>query len=292
MKLEIQKKIVLVGPPNSGKTTIKKVFFQFGNPLQLLNNPLEPSRGVKTSIFSLFNSTIGVFDLAGQENKNWFSIDKYIFKKSNTIIIVFDIKSSIESIISFLVDIIKIKKLFGLHECSIFLFLHKVDLVNPSYVTHKIKSINNFFETQYRLGLNFQIYRTSIAEKYFFETYKILLQILNLILQKNSFPISKNEFKNLKTEIKIIIFYNNLKKYNIKDLKEKFDLNEEEVDFHLNRLIKLGFVYKDNETFKLTNRSAMIKENIEFEKKRIELMKSDKRIELFHVLSNLTETIY
>jgi hypothetical protein len=258
----------------------------------LLNNPIEPSRGVKTSVFSLSNSTIGVFDLAGQENKNWFSIDKYIFKKSNTIIIVFDIKSSIESIISFLVDIIKIKKLFGLYECSIFLFLHKVDLVNPSYVTHKINSINNFFETQYRLGLNFQIYRTSIAEKYFFETYKILLQILTLILQKNSFPISKNEFKNLKTEIKIIIFHDNLKKYNIKDLEEKFDLNDEEVDFHLNRLIKLGFIDKDNETFKLTNRSTMIKKNIEFEKKRIELMKSDKRIELFHVLSNLTETIY
>lgn len=285
------KKIVLTGPPDSGKTTIKTVFFHFGNPIMLLKDPMDPTRGINSSIFSIFDSELGIFDLAGQENKIWFTQEKEIFNKSNVIICIFDVRSSLESIISFLIDIIKIKKNFGLYECSIILFLHKIDLVNYSYVSHKITSINNFFETQYRSGLNFQIYRTSIVKNYFFETYKIILDILNLILQKNLIPISNKEFCDLEIEIKIVISYESSSYYLIEDLKYKFELNDDEVNYHLNRLKKLGFIERESNKFKLTKRSMLLKENIEFERNKIEVIRSDKRVELFYTFNKLTEKI-
>ena len=49
------KKIVIVGPPGTGKTTIKKVFFEMGNPFKFLNVSLEPTRGIDSSVFSLFD---------------------------------------------------------------------------------------------------------------------------------------------------------------------------------------------------------------------------------------------
>ncbi len=35
-----------------------------GDPLTLLENPLLPSRGVNSSVYSLFNSDLGILDLA------------------------------------------------------------------------------------------------------------------------------------------------------------------------------------------------------------------------------------
>ena len=68
-----KQKIVFVGPPKVGKTTIKQVFFEHISPLSLLDNPLEPSRGINSSVYSTFNIDLGIFDLAGQENNIWFS---------------------------------------------------------------------------------------------------------------------------------------------------------------------------------------------------------------------------
>ncbi|MFW9973117.1 MAG: hypothetical protein ACFFDF_23240, partial [Candidatus Odinarchaeota archaeon] len=45
--MELYKKILLVGPPNSGKTSIKKVFFDNIDPSSILENPLTPTRGVR-----------------------------------------------------------------------------------------------------------------------------------------------------------------------------------------------------------------------------------------------------
>ncbi|MEJ2279364.1 MAG: hypothetical protein P8Y70_16730 [Candidatus Lokiarchaeota archaeon] len=94
----------MTGPPDSGKTTIKTVFFHFGNPIMLLKDPMDPTRGINSSIFSIFDSELGIFDLAGQENKIWFTQEKEIFNKSNVIICIFDVRSSLESIISFLIE--------------------------------------------------------------------------------------------------------------------------------------------------------------------------------------------
>ncbi|MEJ2279363.1 MAG: hypothetical protein P8Y70_16725 [Candidatus Lokiarchaeota archaeon] len=128
-------------------------------------------------------------------------------------------------------------------------------------------------------------------KNYFFETYKIILDILNLILQKNLIPISNKEFCDLEIEIKIVISYESSSYYLIEDLKYKFELNDDEVNYHLNRLKKLGFIERESNKFKLTKRSMLLKENIEFERNKIEVIRSDKRVELFYTFNKLTEKI-
>ena len=58
------KKIVIIGPPNAGKTTLRKIFFEGENSTSLLENSLEPTHGVESIILKL-KEEIGIFDLAG-----------------------------------------------------------------------------------------------------------------------------------------------------------------------------------------------------------------------------------
>ncbi len=122
--MESNKKIILTGPPGTGKTTIKKEYLEMANPIKLLERSLDPTRGVETSTFSLFKLKIGVCDLAGQENKNWFSRSKDIFNDSSIIICVFDVKNSLKEIIEFTMNLLKIKKEVQLYDCTIVVFLY------------------------------------------------------------------------------------------------------------------------------------------------------------------------
>jgi len=179
------KKIVLIGPPRAGKTSIYKVYFEMCNPLKLLDISLEPTRGINSSVYSLFNSNLGIFDLAGQENEVWLRTNIEVFDQSNVIICIFDVMNSLESIVSFLIKIIKIKTKLNLSKCKIFAFLHKIDLVKPSYLFQKIKAIIDFFKLQYHRGQEIEIFKTSITEDFFFDTYNIIGGILSLLFQKD-----------------------------------------------------------------------------------------------------------
>ena len=104
------RKIVFVGPSGSGKTTLKNVFFDMANPLKLLETSLEPTRGINSRLYSLFDLKLGVFDLAGQENQEWFNKDKEIFSDSQVVICVLDINSYLKKIFEFLENFIRILK--------------------------------------------------------------------------------------------------------------------------------------------------------------------------------------
>ena len=88
-----KKKIVFVGPSGVGKTTIKNVFFEMANPLYLLKNSIPPTRGFNSTSYHFQDDEVGVFDLAGQENENWFNQEREIFAYTNLIICVLDVNS-------------------------------------------------------------------------------------------------------------------------------------------------------------------------------------------------------
>jgi GTPase SAR1 family protein len=286
------KKLTFVGPPGVGKTTIKEIYFDKGDPLTLLENPLLPSRGVNSSVYSLFNSNLGILDLAGQENDFWFSESgKEVFNESSIIICIFDIMNSTESIIKFLVNVYQIIKELNLHSCKIIAFLHKIDLVSPSYVDQKIKAIKKFITIQHPRGGDFEIFKTSIGKDFFYDTYNIILNVLNSIIHRDLIPISKQEFLILKKELSIILQSDHISKYNTDYLVDNYDLDLEEAHLHMQRLEHLGFINNfDNFTFfKLTNKAYYYKVGWEKEQLNTEESKENKNIELFHIFLYLNK---
>ena len=288
------KKMVLVGPTGVGKTSIYNSYFEMGNPKTLLDHSLEPTRGINSSLYSLFDSHFGVFDLAGQENDLWLSTSQDIFNHSNLIICIFDVMNSLESIISFLIKILQIKKRLHLSECKIITFIHKVDLVEPSYVFHKIKAIDDFFKSQYRRGQEIEIYKTSIAEEFFFSTYSILGEILNLLFnQEGRVHIGDKELVNITNEIKMLLKMEKEVYYDKKNLSRVFNFKMDDVNSHIDRLLQVNFV-QNNEalnSFKLTERSYFFKIGLEKEFSNVINDDFEKNFESYHIFLSLNKII-
>ena len=288
------KKIILVGPAGVGKTSIFNSFFEMGNPKSLLDDSLEPTRGINSSLYSLFDSYFGVFDLAGQENDLWLSTNQDIFYNSNLIICIFEVMTSLESIISFLVKILQIKKRLHLSECKIITFIHKIDLVEPSYVFHKIKAIDNFFKTQYRRGQEIEIYKTSITEEFFFSTYSILGEILRLLFnQEERAQIGEKEHANIKNEIELLLKMEKGVYYNKEILSRELNFKIDDINSHIDRLLQINFVQSNDalNSFKLTERSYFFKIGLEKEFSNAIIDNFERYIESFHIFLSLNKII-
>ena len=280
------KKIILVGPAGAGKTSIYNTYFETLNPRSVLESPLEPTRGINSGLYSLFNTKLGIFDLAGQENDIWLTSNQDVFKQSNAIICIFDATNSIESIIIFLIKIIQIKNRLKLFDCTIYAFMHKIDLVEPTYAFQKIKAIGDFFESQYRKGKEIEIFKTSITKDFFFITYYILGDILNLLFQKGDNLLSENnDIQALKDELMMLLSLKNQTKYSREFLSREFNLDLKEVNLLLGGLEHINLVecLDDVNFFQLTERSCYFKVGLKKEVTQLNENKFDKGIELFHV---------
>jgi GTPase SAR1 family protein len=165
-------KIILIGPPESGKTTISEVFFRNENPLKLINNPLDPTRGINSNLYTLFNSQLGIHDLAGQENAHWFSSGQNVFSHTDLVVCIFDITNSVEIFFQFLMKVVNgLLKMKGLSETQMFILLHKIDLVNSAYLSKKKKIIKEFFKSLRQKEREIRIFGTSIKKEHFYHTY-------------------------------------------------------------------------------------------------------------------------
>lgn len=227
------KKIVLIGPPGTGKTSIKKTFFEKYSPISLLKNPLDPSRGLNSTNYVLLDSKLGIFDLAGQENDLWLSNeDKSIFNDSNMILCIFDINNSLESIIQFLLNIYQIQIDLNLKSCKIVAFMHKIDLVSQSYAKRKIKAICEFMTKQHPRGANFKIFQTSITKENYYYTFRVLYKLLKSIIPYEGIPSQGNEM----AEFNSILCAIEDKQIYVEKLAVKLNIKEERL---LSRIIDM-----------------------------------------------------
>ncbi len=281
------KKIIFVGPAGSGKTTLKRVFFDMANPFYLLRTPLEPTRGINSMVYSLFKVKIGMFDLAGQENQDWFNKDKNIFSGANIIICVIDINSYLKEIFEFFNDFFEIYRDLKLFDCYTLILLHKIDLIDPLYLQHKLKAINEFLEKESIEKINLAIHTTSIAEDYFFKTYDLFTEIFTEIFKHKIITMDKSIFQNFKIDLKIIMKYSDSKNYRMINLYHDFDLPFKEANFHLKRLEHLGFIkfQKNSQEFQFTKRATFFKSGLE----KIDEKESnvDNILEALYFFSNL-----
>lgn len=224
----MSKKIIFVGPPQAGKTTLRKVFFEGENPTRLLKFSLDPTRGQENIILDL-NESIGIFDLAGQENEQWLKKDNNsIFFNAQIIIIVIDVRTPIEEIMGFARKVLSICNGSTSFQ-TIYLLIHKIDLVDQTKIRELKYQLNNAMGDINHVKILF----TSIKKEYFPQTFSIFLTILKKCLSSEK-SFDKFDFKLLE---KLIISFNQIGDEIIiskNELQRKLNISEDLV----NKIIK------------------------------------------------------
>ncbi|MHA1725741.1 MAG: GTPase domain-containing protein [Promethearchaeota archaeon] len=290
-----KRKILMIGPTSVGKTTFKRVFFEKANPLKFLENSLNPTRGIDISLYSFFDYVISIFDLAGQENENWFGKEKQIFKEADAILIIYDVQTSLEEMIQFLIHVIRIKKQEFNQNLKLFLIIHKIDLTSSSYVNLKIKKLKEFISIQFpEEMLNISIFKTSIVDLFYRESFFSVLKILLKIIGKKEINIPPTEEASLKIELNIILTLDVSKHHNKRVACQVFNLQETQLNYHLSRLERLGFIKlktQDNTKFYFTKTAKYFRMGLEKEKNLIPPEIEKKDFELLYSFLNFEKII-
>jgi len=258
------------------------------SPLKLLKNPLRPSRGSNTEIYHLFDLKIGVFDLAGQENDSWFGKEDIIFNQSDMIIIVLDINAYLKDSINFIENINKVYNRYNLPNCKTVILLHKIDLMDPLYLQHKIKAMNEILEKTIDPSITFKLLTTSIAKEFFFSTFDKIIEIFMELSPKKIDFKKPLKLQDLRKDLEIIISYKPGKEYHRNDLVHDFKIPKSNITTHLRRLEKLGFIefLNNSQEFKLTDRATFLTGDLEIQ--NVKKSRINKVLECFFVLNNLT----
>jgi len=259
------------------------------NPLKLLNIGLEPTRGIDSKVFSYFNITLGVFDLAGQENENWFKSDKKVFINANLIICVLDINAYLKEVLDFLRNLINAYVELKLSNCIIAVLLHKIDLTDKLLLQHKLKTIHDFLKKLNNSNIELMIYPTSIIKEYFLETYDSISEIINKVVKHKNFSRKKSIFQDFRTDLEIILNYDVQKQYKIQELFYDFNLSIKEAVFRISRLKELGFaeLLENNKVFQLTEKANFFKYGLKQKEINEDQIKINKILESLYYFSNL-----
>ena len=226
-------KILLIGRPSMGKTTIKKVIFEKENPNDLILFPLESTIVLKYSVYNFMDLKISLLDTAGQSFPIYLNnTDKQmeVFGDTTALIYVFDYNLWLSNAQEVLNDIITIYNInennkFG---AKIFLFFHKIDLIYQVNV-EKLNFLKNSILDQLGLPTELPIYFTSLHPELSYTIYNAFFKTLsNFSTEASVLRKAVNElFDNLS---KTICFITN---------KDDFIINQiETTDFNLDSIHK------------------------------------------------------
>jgi small GTP-binding protein len=173
----MSKKIIFVGPPGVGKTTLRKIFFEYESAEQLREYSLDPTYGAESIVLNL-GQKIGVFDLAGQENEKWLSgSESDVFQEATQIIIVVDGTSSFEEIVEFTNKVVNIRNAMCA-SAMIFLLVNKIDLLPDDQIKVKKQKIYARLSKTRKIKIEF----TSIMKTYFLNTLIVFRDIIKATL--------------------------------------------------------------------------------------------------------------
>ncbi|MHA1698958.1 MAG: ADP-ribosylation factor-like protein [Promethearchaeota archaeon] len=176
-----KKKIIILGRSETGKTSLKKVIFEGADPNEILSNPLEPTLGITSTVYSWVDLQIGVFDSAGQEMSSILS-DKdeqaKIFEGANVIIYLLDYIRWVEKSEEILEEIRIIKDILKQNsttrEIPLVVFFHKIDLIDDAIREDNLRKIPEIF----KMKLDLPVYFTSIHPEFIHTSYITFNEIL------------------------------------------------------------------------------------------------------------------
>lgn len=172
-------KIVFVGKPEMGKTTIKKVVFEGADPNELVMFPLEPTIKTQFSVHEFLDSKIILFDTAGQSLSNLLQDEEQqarSFENANAIIYIFDYPSYIENSEDIINDIRRIYEINKKYEfnAQIILFLHKIDLILAQKIGFKLSIVKKQIIKLLNLPEELDLYYTSLHPNLIYTIYNAL----------------------------------------------------------------------------------------------------------------------
>jgi hypothetical protein len=172
-------KITLIGKPEMGKTTIKKVIFEGEDPSDLVLFPLEATIKLTYSVYNFLDTKVSLIDAPGQSLSQIFEEDEkqiLAFADSNAIIYVFDYPTWISDSQDIIDDVRKIADINKKHqfEAKIILFLHKIDLIISKKIGKLLSSIMRQIQKQIGLPEELPIYFTSLHPNLIYTTYNAI----------------------------------------------------------------------------------------------------------------------
>jgi len=179
-------KLIFIGKPEVGKTTIKKVIFEGIDPNALILFPLEPTIGTSFSVHDFMDLKISLVDTPGQSLPIILEDEEKqanLFVNTSAIVYIFDYLMWISQSNDIVNDIKKIYEINkkSNYKANIFLFFHKIDLISKN-----MRNNLDVFESQILSELNIQesipIYFTSLHPNLIYTIYNALTDIIGSFL--------------------------------------------------------------------------------------------------------------
>ncbi|MHA1149699.1 MAG: hypothetical protein ACTSR8_15800 [Promethearchaeota archaeon] len=186
-------RVILIGLPNAGKTTLRKIFFEGNPPKDFLLHPIAPTRGVESIVINLDKipfitigttnvKEFGVFDYSGQENEYWLEEEsKGVFKNAKAIFLIIDVESPKTQIQLLIKKIIELRNIYT-PSASINTLIHKIDLVSKD----KLLELGVFLDNQFSQINELQIDFTSIKEPFYYRTATLFASLIKKLINKSA----------------------------------------------------------------------------------------------------------
>jgi len=181
-------KIILIGPSNVGKTTLRKIFFEQENPLKLLNESLEPTMGHETTIYDI-EGLFEVHDLGGwqfklslseQQSESWSTENFDLFYKTDLIITMVDATDGWEENKKFW-ERINFQRQRICPNAHLIILFHKVDLLDDIQKQQLDWNISTIFAGEHDITA----FTSSIVPDFFPRTFMNVVRGLRQCIMKN-----------------------------------------------------------------------------------------------------------
>nr|MDO8119155.1 hypothetical protein [Candidatus Sigynarchaeota archaeon] len=203
------KKILFLGPPEAGKTSLRKFLFEGVPAVDLIENPEAPTIGLKYHSYEYVNATptskkdgkkpeqipmtLSVVDSAGQNMNDWLSerADR-VFNGCDVVILIFDVsdwlvderRTYIEELIMYVYNV----RYQYAPESRYYIVGHKFDKI-PEGKTYREqmakrikRELNDFIFDKMLKYLDFDIFLTSLGEEYEQDTFLTLINLTTDLL--------------------------------------------------------------------------------------------------------------